>query len=162
MRVLQWLRRHYGAGPLHLLVLIASVAFVGYVVSRIHAQDGLSALIRIVVWFAGAAILHDLIIWPLYALADRGVLRLARRDPDRLPRVPWINYVRVPAIMSGMLLAISLPLVLRLSEGRFYSTTGFTESPYVGRWLLVTAGLYAISAVLYALRLAAAGRSIKR
>jgi hypothetical protein len=155
MPALRWLRRHYGAGPLHLLALIACVAFVGYVVTRIQHQGG---LIKIGVWFILALVLHDLVIWPLYALADRGALRLARRHPARLPRVPWLNYVRVPAIMSAVLLAISLPLVLRRSEAGYHANTGLTESVYAGRWLLVTAALFALSAVLYAGRLALAIR----
>jgi ABC-type transport system involved in cytochrome c biogenesis permease subunit len=153
--VLRWLRRHYGAGPLHLLALIACVAFVGYVVTRIQGEGG---LVKVAIWFVLALVLHDLVIWPLYALADRGALRLARRHPDRLPRVPWINYVRVPAIMSAVLLFIAAPLILRRSEAGYYAATGLTESVYVGRWLLVTAALFAVSAVLYAARLALAAR----
>lgn len=156
MAALRWLRRHYGAGPLHLLSLIVCIAFVGYLVTRIQHEGG---LIKIGVWFVLALVLHDLVIWPLYALADRGALKLARRHPDRLPRVPWINYVRVPAIMSAVLLAIALPLVLRRSEAEYHAATGLTESVYVGRWLLVTAGLFAVSAVLYAARLALAARN---
>ena len=153
---MDWLRRRYGAGPLHLLALIFSLAFVGYVISRVHDQGG---LIRIAAWFVLALVLHDLVLWPLYALADRTALRLARRHPDRLPRVPWINHVRVPAIMSAFLLGISLPLVLRRSETTYYNATGFTESVYAGRWLLVTALLFGASAVIYAVRLGRALRS---
>jgi ABC-type transport system involved in cytochrome c biogenesis permease subunit len=156
MPALRWLRRHYGAGPLHLLALIACVAFVGYIVTRIQHQGG---LIKIGVWFVLALVLHDLVIWPLYALADRGALRLARRHPDRLPRVPWINYVRVPAILSAVLLVIAAPLVLRRSEAGYFAATGLTESVYFGRWLLVTAALFALSAILYAGRLALAIRA---
>jgi hypothetical protein len=156
MPALRWLRRHYGAGPLHLLALIACVAFVGYIVTRIQHQGG---LIKIGLWFVLALVLHDLVIWPLYALADRGALRLARRHPDRLPRVPWINYVRVPAILSAVLLVIAAPLVLRRSETGYFAATGLTESVYFGRWLLVTAALFALSAILYAGRLALAIRA---
>ena len=159
MSALRWLRRHYGAGPLHLLALIACLAFVGYIVTRIQYEGG---LIKIVAWFVLALVLHDLIIWPLYALADRGALRLARRHSDRLPRVPWINYVRVPAIMSAILLAIALPLVLRRSQASYYAATGLTESVYFGRWLLVTGALFALSAVLYAVRLGVAARDQPR
>lgn len=150
MAALRWLRRRYGAGPLHLLALIACLAFVGYIVTRVHDQG---ELVKIVAWFVLSLVLHDLVLWPLYALADRGLLRRAGRHPDRLPRVPWINYVRVPAIMSATLLGISLPLILRRSEATYQAATGLTESVYAGRWLLVTAGLFALSAVLYAVRL---------
>jgi hypothetical protein len=152
---MNWLRRRYGAGPLHLLSLVACIALVGYVVTRMAGQGG---LVRIAAWFFGALILHDFVLWPLYALADRSVLRLARRNPDRLPRVPWINHVRVPAIISGILFGISFPLILRLSNSTYQQTTGLTESPYLGHWLLVTGVLFAGSAIIYAFRLGRAGR----
>ena len=64
---MSWLRRRYGAGPLQLLSLLSCFALAGYVVTRVLAgPEGL----RILVWFAGAAIAHDLFLWPLYALAD--------------------------------------------------------------------------------------------
>ena len=76
-----WFRRHYGAGPLHLLSLVACLAFAGYVATRILAGP---EAIRILVWFAGAAVAHDLILWPLYAVADRGAVR-GRPPPPRPP-----------------------------------------------------------------------------
>jgi hypothetical protein len=154
-----WLRRRYGAGPLHLLSLIACFALVAYALTRIREQGGLFVFVAL---FIGTAVLHDLLLWPLYALADRSAIRLAHRHPDRLPRVPWINYVRVPAIMSAFVLAISFPLVLRFSNGAYYDYTGLTESPYFGHWLLVTALLFAGSAVSYAIRLGRAVRSDRR
>jgi hypothetical protein len=153
---LGWLRRRYGAGPLHLLSMIACIAVVGYVATRIKDQGGVA---HIVAWFLLALVLHDLVLWPLYAIADRTAVRLAHRHPERLPRVPWINHVRVPTIMSAVLLAISLPLVLRLSEQNYQRYTGLTESPYLGHWLLVTAILFGASAVSYAIRVGRAVRS---
>jgi hypothetical protein len=95
---MRWFRHHYGAGPLHLLSLVACLAFSGYIATRILAgPEG----VRILVWFAGAAVAHDLVLWPLYAIADKGALLAARRHPDRLPRVPWVNHLRVPAVLSA-------------------------------------------------------------
>jgi ABC-type transport system involved in cytochrome c biogenesis permease subunit len=144
-----WFRRHYGAGPLHLLSLVACVAFAGYVATRILAGP---EAIRILVWFAGAAVAHDLILWPLYAVADKGAVVAARRHPERLPKVPWINHLRVPAVLSAVLLAVSFPLVFRWSEPTYHAASGLTEAPYLGRWLLVTGVAFGLSAVLYALR----------
>jgi ABC-type transport system involved in cytochrome c biogenesis permease subunit len=147
--VMAWFRRRYGAGPLHLLSLVACLAFAGYIVTRILAgPEGL----RILVWFAGAAVAHDLVLWPLYAVADRGAVVAARRHPERLPRVPWVNYVRVPTILSAVLLAVSFPLVFRWSEPAYHNASGLTESPYLGRWLLLTGVAFGVSAVLYAWR----------
>jgi hypothetical protein len=134
---------------LRLLSLIACLAFAGYVVTRIlSGPEG----IRILVWFAGAAVAHDLVLWPLYAVADRGAVVAARRYPDRLPRVPWVNHVRVPTILSAVLLAVSFPLVFRWSEPAYHTASGLTESPYLGRWLLLTGVAFGFSAVLYAFR----------
>jgi hypothetical protein len=148
-----WLRRRYGAGPLHLLSLIACFALAGYGISRMQAQSG---LVLFALWFVASVVGHDLVLWPLYALADRRAVRLARRHPGRLPAVPWINHLRVPVIVSAVLLGISLPLVLRLSAGTYFDYSGVSEAPYLGHWLLVTGLLFAGSAVIYALRLARA------
>jgi hypothetical protein len=150
-----WLRRHYGAGPLHLLSLLACFALAGYAVSRI--LDGPEGL-RILVWFAGAAVAHDLVLWPLYAIADRGVTGVARHDPDRLPRVPWINHVRVPAVLSAVILAVSFPLVFRWSEGAYHAASGLTENPYLARWLGLTGAAFGLSAVFYAARVGHANK----
>ncbi len=150
------LRRYYGAGPLHLLSLVACFALAGYAVSRLVASGPAE---RVLVWFVGAFLAHDLVVWPLYALADRSALRLARHHPERLPTVPWINHLRVPVVISASLLAVSFPLVLRLSEPVYHAASGLTETPFLGRWLLVTGIAFAASAVLYALRL---GRALRR
>jgi len=148
-------RRRYGAGPLHLLSLLACFALAGYVVDHmVHARHGL----RILVWFGGAVVAHDLLLWPLYTLVDRAAVRTLRRHPDRLPVVPWINHLRVPVILSAVWLAVSAPLVLRHSQATYHTATGLTENVYLGRWLLLTAAAFAISAVLFALRLGRARR----
>ena len=152
------LRQRYGAGPLHLLSLVACFTLTGYVVSRVLTAPH---HLQILVWFAGAVIIHDLVLFPLYALADRSLAAAAasRRHPDRLPDVPWINHLRVPAVVSGTLLAVSFPLVLRLSERTYHAASGLSTAPYLNRWLLVTGTLFAGSALLYALRLGrASGR----
>jgi len=157
--ILRAFRRHYGAGPLHLLGLLASFALSGYVVNAMyHAGHGQ----RILVWFVGAIIGNDLVLFPLYALADRSAHFLdARRHPQRLPTVAWINYLRVPVVVSVMLLAVSWPLVLNRSPGPYKAATGLTPAPYENRYLLLVALAFTASAVLYALRLGravAAGR----
>jgi hypothetical protein len=152
---MMWLRRHYGAGPLHLLCLLSCLSFAGYVVTRIlGGPEGL----RVLIWLAAAAAAHDLVLWPLYALADRTAAAAARRHPDRLPKVPWINHLRVPVVFSAVTLAVSFPLVFGWSEQAYRAATGLTENPYLGRWLLLTGAAFGASAVLYALRLAFAGR----
>lgn len=148
---MKWLHRHYGAGPLHLIALPACLAFSGYLVMTVLPAP---RSILILIWFAGAAVAHDLILWPLYAIIDRAAVRRNRRHPTGLPVLPWTNYVRVPAVLSGVMLAVSFPLVLRLAEPTYRAATGLTEYPYLARWLALTAAAFTASAVVYAVRLA--------
>jgi hypothetical protein len=66
--------------------------------------------------------------------------------------VPWINYLRVPAALSGMLLLIWFPLIFRIPS-HFPRTTDLSLNPYLGHWLAVTGVLFLLSAVAFALRL---------
>lgn len=141
--------RWYGANPLHLLVLLASVALTAYAAVRL--LDG--AALRVAGWFVGSAILHDLLLFPLYALADTTVARVVRhRAATRSGNVPWINHVRFPAAISGILLVVWLPLILRLPPA-YRGIAGYTTQPYLERWLLVTGALFLLSAAAYAVRL---------
>lgn len=144
--------RLYGASPLHLLSLLGCFALAGYAVLRIvHASQGT----QILVWFLGAIIAHDFVLFPLYALADRsvtGLTRRTRRGSAPAPAVPWINHLRAPVLLSGLLLLVWFPLILGLAEPRYHAATGLRTNPYLGRWLLVTGALFAASALTYALR----------
>ncbi len=144
-RVLRW----YGAGTLHLLALIGCFALAGYAALRLLADNP----VGVAVWFLGAVIAHDLVLLPLYALADRSVLSVLRhRQPPAARTTTSVNFVRVPALLSGLLLLVWFPLILRLPDG-FTRITGLTTAPYLERWLLVTGVLFAISAVAFAVSL---------
>lgn len=136
------MRRLYGAGPGHLVALLACFAVSGYAATRL--LDDLPVLLRIGVWFVGAALAWDLVLGPLLALADR-VLRTALGRG----RVPLLNFVRVPALMSGTLLLVFAPLVLRRSTETFERKSGLDGDVYLGRWLAVTAVLFVASALLW-------------
>lgn len=152
----------YGADPLHLLALLACFALAGYAASRVVAATdprGQKIWVGFVIWFIGAAIVHDFVLYPLYALADVAVQRRRwgrRRPRPYVQRRPWINYLRVPAGLSGLLLLVWFPLILRLSEETYRNAAGLDLSPYLGRWLLVTGLLFAGSAITYAVRLRSA------
>jgi hypothetical protein len=122
-------RRAYGASPLHLLALIASLliaaaAGVGWI-NSVGSQTA-----RIMIWFVGAIIGHDLILLPLYSLLDRiafGALggRAGAAGPP-LERSPGWVYVRVPALLSGLLALVFFPEILRLGNGTFHTASGMT------------------------------------
>jgi len=152
-RFLRW----YGAGPLHLLTMAGCFALAGYAAAELLPNNA----VGIPVWFVGAVIGHDLILMPLYTLADRSVLVVFRHRPPNLPAVPWINYLRVPVALSGLLLLIWFPLIFRLPT-RFPVTTTLSLDPYLWHWLAVTGALFLLSATAFALRLGAVRRGTRK
>src|ERR1035438_131823 len=150
------IRHWYGANPLHLLALLAAFALAGYAVRAVIAAGQFRGF---AIWFAVAIIGHDLLLFPLYSLADLSVQRLlprwASRRPARTnpppPGPPLVNYVRVPVAFSLLLLLVFFPLILGLSEPEYHRASGLTTQPYLWRWLAVTGVLFAASAVSYAL-----------
>lgn len=149
-------RRRYGAHPLHLLVLLASFALAGYAVVRLISFRP----VAVVVWFVGAAVLHDLLLVPIYRLADHTQVGIWHQHPGRLPAAPWINYLRFPVTISGLLLLVFSPNIFRLS-GIYRPTTDLSSSVYLGRWLAVTGALFVLSAVAFAFRLRRIGSRAK-
>lgn len=146
-------RLRYGSGPLHLVVHVAAFTIAGYALAQIFNGG---RVVNFVAWFGGAAILHDLVALPLYSLLDRlshGALR-----SRRIARVPAINHLRVPALISGLLLLIYFPLILGLSDTRYFAATGHHLHGYTRNWLGITAALFAGSAVVYAIRVRRATR----
>jgi hypothetical protein len=153
---MRWFRRWYGANPLHLLVMLGCVLLSDYAAVRLLQVKPVDVLI----WFIGAVVGHDLILLPLYVLADRSVMTVFRHRPPNLPTVPWINYLRVPAALSGMLLLIWFPLIFRIPSN-FPRTTDLSLNPYLGHWLAVTGVLFLLSAAAFALRLRPGNRGPK-
>ena len=135
------MRARYGAGPLHLVLVLAAVALAGAAALQV-APDPLR--LRYVAWFVGAVLLHDLVLFPLYALLDRSAT--AAVGPGA------VNHLRVPALLSGLLLLVFAPVVLQRGEPAFEAASGLTQDAYLGRWLAITGLLFAGSALLYALR----------
>ncbi|GAA1226711.1 hypothetical protein GCM10009665_16560 [Kitasatospora nipponensis] len=141
------IRRRYGASPLHLLLVLCSFALAIYAGIRLLKGEP----IKVALWFVGAALAHDLLLLPLYTLTDRAAQTLADRlgrvpHGPHSPRVPAVNYVRVPAFLSLLLLAVWYPLVLRRVPG-YRNTTGLDPDPFLDHWLLITAALFALSAL---------------
>ncbi|MDP9072126.1 MAG: hypothetical protein M3N68_12775 [Actinomycetota bacterium] len=106
------------------------------------------------VWFAGAIVGHDLVLYPLYALLDGAASRLGRRGP----RPSAVNFVRVPTVLSGLVLLVAFPLVLGLNRRTYEEASGRSVQPYLGRWLLFTGLVFLASTLLYVWRLLRHGR----
>ena len=63
----------------------------------------------------------------------------------------------MPAALSGLLLLVWFPLILRLHT-RYHASTTLSPDPYLWRWLAVTGVLFLLSAAAFALRLRTARR----
>ncbi|MFD0510577.1 hypothetical protein ACFQ0Q_07995 [Streptomyces aureus] len=116
-----------------------------------------------VIWFVAAALLHDLVLLPLYTVTDRAAQTLVgeRREPAAAneasrPAKGWINYVRVPVFLSGVLFLTYFPLILERVSHRFTLYTTLSTDVFLGRWLLITAAFFGISALTLLIRM---GRS---
>lgn len=151
-------RRIYGSHPLHLLTLLAGFALFGYVLVTIKPTalwNPNTWWQSIGVWFAAAIIAHDLVLYPIYALADR--LLVAAGRPRA--KVRALNYIRVPAMGAALTLVVFLPGIIKQGAPTFRAATGLTQDVFLGRWLLLTAAMFAISAVIYGIQLVVVARA---
>ena len=154
-------RRLYGASPLHLLALAASMAIAAAAVAGWFASFPGPTAVKILEWFAAAVIVHDLVLLPLYSLLDRiafGAAR-ARRPPPPVGRVPGLVYLRVPVLLSGLLFLVFFPEILRLGDRTFFVASGFHQRVFLTRYLLTSGALFALSGLAYALSLVRARRT---
>jgi len=148
-------RRIYGAGPLHLLSALASIAVAGYAAVEIRGLGGAGS---VALWFMGSIVVHDLVLLPVYSLVQRVAGRLARVDAMRArpgapppPAVLLIDHLRVPAMVAGLLFLLFFPSILQRNGG-YEDASGLQSDVYLERWLAITAVLFVLSGVLYAIR----------
>jgi hypothetical protein len=145
--------RSLTAAVLPMLVHAAAFAVAAYAIAQI-VRGG--SIVNFAAWFAGAAVLHDLVLLPLYSLLDRLAHAPSRRRTAA--RVAVINHVRVPALISGLLLLVYFPLIFGLSDRNYFEASGHHLSGYARHWALITAALFALSALIYGIRLMRAKR----
>ena len=98
---------------------------------------------RIAVWLVACVIVHDLVVVPLYSGADHGLRRVVGDA---------INYVRIPAALSLLMLVVFWGTIGERGERGYRATSGQEFDGYATRWLLVSAALFIGSAMLYLLR----------
>ncbi|MFI7409506.1 hypothetical protein ACIBU0_12650 [Streptomyces sp. NPDC049627] len=130
--------------PFHLLLLVSSFALAGYAGVRLLEDDWFG----VALWFVGSAVLHDLVLLPLYGTADQVLLR----GCEAAGRRTWVSYVRVPAALSLLLLLVWFPLISGRVADRYTSATGLSADGFAARWLLITALLFGGSAAVFVLR----------
>lgn len=142
------LTERYGAGPLHMLAALAMTAICGYGAIRIlGSPDPLGVFI----WLAGAVLLHDAIAFPLYTVFARIAFGRACESP-KPETVAAATHLRVAIFLSGLLFIVWFPEILTLQGDRYTSASGVSSSVFLERWLLLSAGIFVISGLSYALR----------
>jgi hypothetical protein len=135
-------RRRYGASPLHLVGLLASSTVAGYAAWLLVGTRP----VAVVAWFVGAALVHDLVLAPIYLSLDRVGSAWGTRPW-------WWNHVRFPAAFSLLLLLVWAPEITRRSSAYYRAVTGLDDSVYLWRWLAVTGVLFVISGLMLFVRL---------
>lgn len=142
------LQRVYGAGPLHLLGMAGCYLVGVYAAIRLLSDQSLATG----GWFLGAAIGHDLVFLPAYLLLDAAVVAVWRRHPTVAGR-SWLHHVRWPGAISLLLLLVFGPEIFRF-DGPYAGASGLSSAGYLGRWAIVVAVLFGLSAVALLVRLA--------
>lgn len=147
-------KRLYGESLLHLIVLLGALALVAYAISVLGVKNLFNPDVwwqSIAVWFAVAVIGHDLILFPLYALAERVLPKRPREAKPAHPhRVPLTNYLRMPTLATGLTFLLFFPGIIQQGAFTYHAATGLTQEPFLDRWLLLTAAFYLVSAAGYA------------
>lgn len=142
-------------GPLRMLATAISLLVVGFAVWMIFRDDH---PVAIAIWFFAAAIGHDLVAFPVYSVLHVAAYGRATRPERPPPRDPQaINFLRVPFFLSAIMLAVWFPLILGLSSPDLAVKTG-NDPDFMARWLLLSAALFALSALSYVVHL----RSFRR
>lgn len=160
------LRTAYGAGPVHLLAQVLALSLAAYTVVVLGPAELWDPAVwwqSIAVWFVGAAIAHDLVLFPLYASADRLLSNAVSSPRGRAgaaarPKVSPRNHVRVPVLASLLLFGLFLPGIVQQGADDYATATGQTQDPFLVRWLLLSAAFCAVSALVWIARLRLARR----
>ena len=145
--------RRVAPALLQLLVHAAAFAVAFYALTQIFRGG---SAVNFILWFAGAALLHDLVLLPLYSLLD-WVARVPRHHRS-VREIVLINHIRTPAVISGALLLVYFPAILGLTDANYLAATGHHPAGYARNWLEITGVLFAASALLYAIRVMRAKR----
>jgi len=135
------MKARYGASPLHLLAHLAAFALVGW--AMLQLVD-IGRFDNVVLWLVGAVLLHDALLWPVYAALDQAARRTA---PSAL-----VNYLRVPVALSALLALVYLPALLGLNEANQARVGAYGSQGALGRWLLATGVLCAISLAVWVVK----------
>jgi hypothetical protein len=139
------------SSPVRILVALASFAIAGWALWQ--AVGTLSDPWRFAIWLAGAIVAHDLLLLPLYSLLGAVAGRAVAGEPPTALRVAALNHLRVPLLLSGLMLLVWFPLIAQRSPAGYMRASGMSVDVYLERWLLLSGALLLASAFAFALRL---------
>jgi hypothetical protein len=133
-----------------LLAHLALLPVCLWALVQVFSVSSAKAAQGIAIWLVAAAVLHDLVLFPVYSGLDRAarlVLRGAR-----------VNYIRIPAGLSLLLLGVFWGTVAGPGERAYHAVSGRSFDGYAARWLAATVALFGVSGVTYLARRRSAGR----
>jgi hypothetical protein len=127
--------------------VLACLALGAYAATIVLRDPSLHPSIPwMLVWFGGALLLHDLVLFPLYAVLDRALVRLPAAP------VPLVNHVRVPLLGAGLTLLVFLPGIVRQGGPVHLGATGLGQAPYLTRWLWLVLAMAGASTLVWVVR----------
>jgi hypothetical protein len=133
-----------------LLAHLALLPVCIWALAQVFTVSSPKAAMGVAIWLVAAAIVHDGLLFPVYAGLDR-VARAALRGAR-------VNYVRIPAGLSLLLLGVFWGTIGGKGERAYHAVSGRSFDGYAVRWLLVTAVLFGVSGVIHLARRVSAAR----
>jgi hypothetical protein len=122
----------------HLLAHLALLALAAW--ALLEVLD-LNTAGRVLLWLAGAVVVHDLLLLPFGSLLDR-VAQAAVPGPA-------VNYVRIPVGLALLLGLVFFGEISGRSDPAYTRASGLALEGSLARWLLACAALFVIAGALY-------------
>ena len=126
------------------LAYVVLLPVCAWALAQAFSVSSAKAATGIAIWLVAAVVLHDLLLFPLYSGLDRGARRVLRGLA--------VNYVRVPAGLSLLLLGVFFATVAGKGARTYHAVSGRSFDGYAVRWLAVTVALFAASGLTYLVR----------
>jgi hypothetical protein len=127
-----------------LLAHLALLPACAWALVQVFTVPSAKSAMAIAIWMVAAVIVPDLVLFPLYSGLDRAA-RAALRGAA-------VNYVRIPAGLSLLVLGVFFGTVAGKGAGAYAAVSGRSYDGYATRWLLVTGALFGASALIYLAR----------
>jgi hypothetical protein len=127
-----------------LLVHLAVLPVCVWALVQVFSVSSSRAAMGIATWMVAAVIIPDLVLFPLYSGLDRGARLLLRGAT--------VNYVRIPAGLSLLMLGVFFGTIAGKGGGAYRAVSGRSYDGYATRWLVVTVALFGVSGLTYLVR----------